>query len=326
MIRKPNKPNKPSSTPIVDRGSARLSSVYSPNAPTSTRVYPEIRNPQKTSTPVTYAPGVNPEDQTNARETPSSDGKFYPSRARGVGVLDTVSSDADRLNRQMDEEWADYLASLNNQTPGGGGPGGGGYYGGGGVSQTKQAKAMAKMLQDLLASDKFGPRDITQELADIDSAVTADQADATAAEGRLGTFIDGMGDPYGDMSLTLSQRLSPEYADLLTANGADAGAYAAEVGLANTLVGSGNDSDERFRKRMSALSEAERGYNTLANKQSGDFNRSELAASGSRMSAALRERKRLEDKESEAQRMQVLMQLISTLGSVGETVDINDFF
>jgi hypothetical protein len=111
----------------------------------------------------------------------------------------------------------------------------------------------------------------------------------------------------------------------LTANGADAGAYKAEVGLANTLADLGNDSDERFRTRMSALSEAERGYNTLANKQSGDFNRSELAASGSKMSAALRERKRLEDKESEAQKMQVLMQLISTLGGVGETVDIKDF-
>ena len=328
MIRNPKNTSKNhSSTPIVDRGSARTSSIYSPNAPTSTRVYPEIRNPPKKSTPVTYAPGVNPGGQTNAKETPSSDGAYYPTRARGVPILDTVSSDTDRLNRQMDEEWADYLASLNNQTPGGGDPGGGGvrYYGGGGVSQTKQAKAMAKMLQDLLASNRFGPRDITQELADIDAAVTADQADATAAEGRLGAFIDGMGDPYGDMSLTKGQRLSPEYADLLTANGADAGAYAAEVGLANTLVDSGNDSDERFRKRMGALSEAERGYNTLANKQSGDFNRSKLAASGSQMAAALRERKRLEDKESEAQRMQVLMQLISTLGAAGETVDINDF-
>ena len=201
------------------------------------------------------------------------------------------------------------------------------YGGGGGVSAEakKRAQATAEMLQAILASDKFGPRDITQELADIDGAVTADQADATAAEGRLGTFIDGMGDPYGDMSLTQSQRLSPEYAGLLTANGADAGSYEAEVELANTLAGLGNDSDERFRKRMSALSDAERGYNTLANKQSGDFNRSELAASGSRMSAALRERKRLEDKESQAQKMQVLMQLISTLGGVGETVDINDY-
>ena len=315
-------------TPIVDRP-ARTSSIYSPDPPSGHRVYPEIRNPVRTPTPVTYGPGVNPADQGNAVETltqkANGEWAYNPPRARGVPILDTVASDAERQLRMIREAEDAYLASLNNQTPGGGGGGGGGGYGYGGVSQTKQSKAMAKMLQELLASDKFGPRDITKELAEIDGAVTADQADATAAEGRLGAFIDGMGNPYGDMSLTQSQRLSPEYADLLTANGADAGAYKAEVGLANTLADSGNDSDERFRKRMSALSESERGYNTLANKQSGDFNRSELAASGSKMSAALRERKRLEDKEQEAQRMQVLMQLISTLGAAGETVNINDF-
>ena len=320
----PKKPRKPPTrTPIVER-TARTSSIYSPDAPSGHRVYPEVRNPVRTSTPATYGAGVNPANQTDLINNPSSDGTYYPPRARGYALHDTESVDADRINRQQEE--AAYLDWLNSQTPGGD-PDTTTYYSGGygGVSQTEQSKAMAKMLQELLASDKFGPRDITQELADIDGAVTADQADATAAEGRLGTFIDGMGNPYGDMSLTKSQRLSPEYADLLTANGADAGAYKAEVGLANTQADLGNDSDERFRKRMSALGEFERGYNTLANKQYGDFARSELAASGSKMSAALRERKRLEDKEQEAQRMQVLMQLISTLGAAGETVDIKDF-
>jgi hypothetical protein len=235
---------------------------------------------------------------------------------------------AERIGAIRDEtQYNLALDRLNDQpttypTRGGGGGGGGGY----GVNQKKQAKATAEMLQELLASDRFGPRDITQELADIDGAVTADQADATAAEGRLGTFIDGMGNPYGDMSLTESQRLSPEYADLLTANGADAGAYKAEVGLANTLADLGNDSDERFRTRMSALSEAERGYNTLANKQSGDFNRSELAASGSALAARLREKKRVEDKATEAEEQQVIMTLINALAAAGETADIKDFF
>ena len=327
---KPKKPKKPPTrTPIVDRP-ARTSSIYSPDPPTMQGLPPEIRNPVRTSTPVTYGPGVNPADQTNARETLALNEKgeyaYLPSRARGYALNDTESVDADRINRQLLEAEAAYYDQLNNQPPGGGGPTGGGGYGYGGVSQTEQSKAMAKMLQELLASDRFGPRDITQELADIDGAVTADQADATAAEGRLGTFIDGMGNPYGDMSLTESQRLSPEYADLLTANGADAGAYKAEVGLANTLADLGNDSDERFRKRMSALGESERGYNTLANKQYGDFARSELAASGSALAARLREKKRVEDKATEAEEQQVIMTLINALAAAGETADIKDFF
>jgi len=269
-------------------------------------------------------------DRPGFRHGMSADGKYYDDDSDHSRLTNARQRavTAERIGAIRDEtQYYLELDRLNDQpttypTRGGGGGGGGGY----GVNQKKQAKATAEMLQELLASDRFGPRDITQELADIDGAVTADQADATAAEGRLGTFIDGMGNPYGDMSLTESQRLSPEYADLLTANGADAGAYKAEVGLANTLADLGNDSDERFRTRMSALSEAERGYNTLANKQSGDFNRSELAASGSALAARLREKKRVEDKATEAEEQQVIMTLINALAAAGETADIKDFF
>jgi hypothetical protein len=217
----------------------------------------------------------------------------------------------------------------NNNNGGGGGGGGGGAGGGGGgglsVEEKEVLKLQAAMLQQLLNSDRFDPRDITQELADIDGAVTADQASATAAEGRLDTFINGMGNPYGDMSLTESQLLSPDYERVLTANGAGSGSYKAEVELANTLAGLGNDSDERFRTRMAALAASEQGYNKLANKQHGDFSRSELAASGSALAARLREKKRVEDKATAAEEQQVIMALINALAGAGETVDISEF-
>ena len=304
-------------TVSMNQGNHRYTPPAEPTKKRETYLERKAREQRAAARAATDRPGFN-----HGKGGPVyGDGNSQESRDNNAGLR---AVHAERIGAIRDETqynlWLDQQDDDPTPTPTSGG-------GGGGVSAEakKRAQATAEMLQAILASDKFGPRDITQELADIDGAVTADQADATVAEGRLGTFIDGMGDPYGDMSLTQSQRLSPEYAGLLAANGADAGAYEAEVGLANTLAGLGNDSDERFRKRMSALSDAERGYNTLANKQSGDFNRSELAASGSKMSAALRERKRLEDKESEAQKMQVLMQLISTLGGVGETVDINDY-
>jgi hypothetical protein len=267
-----------------------------------------------------YQPGQSAANETNVRDSTDHSTKNLSAPTHGQASEDYWN--AVRQTREQNE-WLWNNPEKPFDPSGGGGPGGGD--GGAAVRAAANSAATAKSLSDLLGSNAFDGRDISPELEAINAGVSADQGSAaTAYERMLGT-INGQGNAYADMELTQAATLDPDLAALLSSQGADSGAYAAEVAWANTQAANAGRGDEMFRKRMAAGREEERDYQVQANGQAGEFARSELASAGSSMTNSLKEKKRVEDLAKQDQRMQILMQLISTMGENGESVDISKY-
>jgi hypothetical protein len=291
------------------------------SVPRSSNTGPSSTTPGGLKTAWTYQPGQSKANETNGRD--SADFRTNNQMAPTHGESSKNYWDLARQVRMQNE------ALWNNPTqpfnPNGGAGGGGGGGGGGGTSASAASAATAKSLSDLLGSNAFDGRDISAELAAINAGVSADQGSAASAYERMLGTINGQGNAYADMKLTPAATLDPDLAALLSSQGADSGAYAAEIALANTSMANAGRGDEMFRKRMAAGREDERAYQVQANGQAGEFARSELASAGSSMTNSLKEKKRLEDGVKQDQRMQILMQLISTMGDNGQSVDISKF-
>lgn len=237
--------------------------------------------------------------------------------AANAGTLNSLL-----LNRSASTPHDDTPAPPSNP----GGPGGGSPYGGGGSGGAQaQAAQMSQGLQALLKSGRFGPTDISDRLAEINGAVSADQGRAASANASHGEFIGGQANPYADVALTSATRLDPTQADLLSRLGGDAGVYEAEIGLANTLAAQGETADQRFLNAISAGREAQRQDSLKANAEAGEFAQAELAAAGLRMRAQAAEIKRQEDKARKAQEMQIILQLIQSNAAAGVDTDLSAY-
>ena len=204
------------------------------------------------------------------------------------------------------------------------GPGGGGG-GGGGYSAQDQAAKTAQGLAALLASGQFGDRDTSGETGRLAAATATDQASRQSAYDRLAGSIGAQKDPYADVELTKARLVQPDYADLLSRLGGDSAAYKAEIGLANTTAAQGEDADQRFIRALSAGQSERRAQALLANEQSSEFGRSEIEAAGTQAREAMLERARQENAATQAQQMQIILQLIQANAAAGNDTDLSQF-
>lgn len=207
----------------------------------------------------------------------------------------------------------------------GGSPSGGGYGGGGGQSAKAQALKMSQGLQALLASGRFGARDVSGDTARINSGVSADQASRQAAYQALTDTINNQANPYRDVELTQARTLDPRLAAMLRSQGGDVGAYEAELGLANTLAGQGADADQRFLRSIAAGRDAQKADSLQATAEASEYGRGEIAAAGTAAKAALAEKARLENKAKQDQQMQIILQLIQANASAGVDTDLSKY-
>lgn len=303
----PSKPTTASPNPYYPGASNFSGSRYSPTADGSGSVGKPFHGGHDTPGGASNRPGYGYDDPARKAETDAFAAGTMANTELGrhLGIFPNVP---DRYKQPTSPR----------------GPSGGSYRGGA-PAIDPAAVATANSLRQLLGSNTWDGRDISAELGDINKGVSADQASAASAYGRLRGAITGQGNAFRDMKLTQPSRLEPELAALLASQGGDAAAYRAELGLADTLAREGLTADERFRKAQAANIETRRDADLLASDQAGEYARSELEASGSAMSAALRERKRLEDKALQDQKMQVIMQMIQASAAAGQEFDPSKF-
>lgn len=225
-------------------------------------------------------------------------------------TMDSMGNITDRDNKVLFGNNSPYHAGVNEAAraagqhdlfaddrppppaPPGGSPSGGRRYGGGsyGTSAKAQALKTSQGLQALLASGRFGARDISGDTARINSGVSADQASRSKAFQALTDTINNQANPYSNVELTQARTLDPRLAAMLRSQGGDVGAYEAEIGLANTLAGQGADADQRFLRAIAAGRDAQKADSLQATGEASEYGRSEIAAAGTAAKAALAER------------------------------------
>lgn len=215
--------------------------------------------------------------------------------------------------------------------PGGGGGGGRGRGGGGaGVEVVgRTAEEIAGMqsagLQQLLQSRMFQARGIDGELAQIGSAVSADQAASSGAYDQLDQFLGGMGNAFQGMELTQTPQVSPELLSLIAMSGGDSRAYQGSAQMANTLASQGDAASSRLAQQMAAVSSESNASRRAESQMARTFGGQQIGAQRTGMEAILRRRQADEQREMDQQRMQVVLQLIQAMGQSGQSVDISQF-
>lgn len=208
---------------------------------------------------------------------------------------------------------------------GGGGGGGGGGYGGGG-SATAQAQAQALAFQQLLGSRAFTAGSIDGELGQVTQAVSDDQASSKKEYDALAKFFAGQGNAHRDMTLQSTPQVDAGLMQLLAASGTDSRAYQGQGELANTLAGQSDSAADRLRATLAGVSEESRTSRIAESKQASQFNKRELTTQGNALQAALKKGQKDEQKALDAQKMQVVMQLISAMSAGGQSVDVSQYF
>lgn len=211
----------------------------------------------------------------------------------------------------------------NRFSYGRGGRGGGG--GGGGSAAAEAAKQVAA-LQQLLNSKAFQAKSIDDDLARVGTAVSADQQVAGEQYDQLGAFMKLLANPWENMEMTATPTVDPSLMPMLSSMGGDTAGYEAQVGLANTLGAQGDASSDRLRQQLSGANQETNQSRQAETQMASVFANRELGAQKSQLEEVLRQRQAEEQRGMDAQKLQVVMQLISAMSQGGNTVDVSQFF
>ena len=208
---------------------------------------------------------------------------------------------------------------------GGGGRGGGGRGGGGGKADAlKAANSTAAALRELLASGMFTASDNGGLRTQMQGAFDQDAATAKGAydflDGSIGTrsaWDDLRYDDPGPATMEQSVR------DWASQNGLDGRGAEAQLALQNNERASSRSAAENFRRRMAAKAQSGLSSRRTEAGQMRQQSSDGRAAQQRAMEMGLTLRQKEEQKARDAERMQVIMQLISVMGGVGEQADLS---
>ncbi len=244
---------------------------------------------------------------------PRDEGSYYSNIAHNAYGRIEDRNNARALQQQLRAPLPSFSAGGSS---GGGGRGFGGGGGGGGANMQAQADALMK----LISSGAFRARPSALG-GQIDSAAQRDLASAGGAFDALDRFLGGMTNPYQGGPQVQAPMTNPAFDALLRQQGMNPAALQAEAEMMNLGAQQSNASNAALWETLrgnAAADQSSRQLESQLGRTSTDRSIRE-AATGARTGVMLADEQRQRDLD--AQRLQVIMELIGMAGNANINVD-----
>jgi hypothetical protein len=158
--------------------------------------------------------------------------------------------------------------------------------------------------------------------AQIDGASARDQAAAGQSFDQLDAYLAKMGNPYANGPQTQAPRFDPSFAALLQSQGVDPTAQAVESQMMNVQAGQQDAAVANLWSMLAAGAGADQQSRQAESQMGRNFSGNQIRETASGLNAGVMVTDQKRQEALDAQRLQVIMELIGLAGS-GANVNLD---